>query len=87
MLICLKTIFFLLLDNSFIKNGVYSRIMILNILAILLNNSSTTILLDWRSNSPDVNTIENISSIVKHKVEKRKAKNTDELDNVDSTRH
>ncbi|CAF1168507.1 unnamed protein product [Rotaria sordida] len=37
-------------------------------------------LLDWPSNSPDVNPIENIWSIVKRKVEKRKPKNTDELE-------
>jgi transposase len=37
-------------------------------------------LLDWPSNSPDVNPIENIWSIVKRKVEKRKPKNIDELE-------
>ena len=37
-------------------------------------------LLDWPSNSPDANPIENIWSIVKRKVEKRKPKNTDELE-------
>jgi transposase len=37
-------------------------------------------LLDWPSNSPDVNPIENIWSIIKRKVEKRKPKNIDELE-------
>jgi transposase len=37
-------------------------------------------LLAWPSNSPDANPIENIWSIVKRKVEKRKPKNIDELE-------
>jgi hypothetical protein len=37
-------------------------------------------LLDWPSNSPDANPIENIWSIVKHNVEKRKPINTDQLE-------
>ena len=39
-------------------------------------------LLKWPSNSPDVNPIENIWSIVKRQVEKRKPKNIDELELV-----
>lgn len=37
-------------------------------------------LLQWSSNSPGVNPIENIWSIVKHEVEKKKPKNIDELE-------
>ena len=37
-------------------------------------------LLDWPSNSPDANSIENIWSIVKHNVEKRKPMNMDQLE-------
>ncbi|CAF4133170.1 unnamed protein product, partial [Rotaria sordida] len=37
-------------------------------------------LLDWPSNSPDANPIENIWSMVKRNVEKRKPTNTDELE-------
>ena len=37
-------------------------------------------LLDWPSNSPDANPIENIWSIVKHNVEKRKPMNIDQLE-------
>ena len=37
-------------------------------------------LLEWPSNSPDVNPIENIWSIVKRNVEKRKPVNIDELE-------
>jgi transposase len=36
-------------------------------------------LLDWPSNSPDVNPIENLWSIMKRRVEKRKPSNLDEL--------
>ncbi len=37
-------------------------------------------MLDWPSNSPEANPIENIWSIIKRKVEKRKPKNIDELE-------
>jgi transposase len=37
-------------------------------------------LLDWPSNSPDVNPVENLWSIIKRRVEKRKPINLDELD-------
>jgi hypothetical protein len=37
-------------------------------------------LLDWPSNSPDANPVENIWSIVKRNVEKRKPMNIDELE-------
>jgi len=43
-------------------------------------NNNVPQLLDWPSNSPDANPIENIWSIVKRKVEKRKPKNIDELE-------
>ena len=38
------------------------------------------IVLDWPSNSPDLNPIENLWNIVKRNVEKRKPKNCKELD-------
>jgi transposase len=37
-------------------------------------------LLEWPSNSPDVNPVENLWSIVKRNVEKRKPSNIDELE-------
>ena len=43
-------------------------------------NNKVSRLLKWPSNSPDVNPIENLWSIVKRKVEKRKPKNIDELE-------
>ena len=42
-------------------------------------NKNVPQLLRWPSNSPEVNPIENIWSIVKRKVEKRNSKNIDEL--------
>ena len=36
-------------------------------------------MLDWPSNSPDINPIENLWSIVKHNVEKRFPRNIGEL--------
>ena len=36
--------------------------------------------IDWPSNSPDINPIENMWSIFKQRVEKRKPSNIDELD-------
>jgi transposase len=36
--------------------------------------------MDWPTNSSDVNPIENICSIVKYNVEKRKSKNINELE-------
>ena len=36
--------------------------------------------IDWPSNSPDINPIENMCSILKRRVEKRKPSNIDELD-------
>ena len=36
--------------------------------------------IDWPSNSPDVNSVENLWSIIKRHVEKRKATNHQELD-------
>ena len=47
---------------------------------ILTSDDKIPRLLDWPSNSPDVNPIENIWSIIKRKVEKRKPKNIDELE-------
>ena len=35
--------------------------------------------IDWLSNSPDINPIENLWSIIKRRVEKRKPSNLDEL--------
>jgi transposase len=43
-------------------------------------NNKVPRLLEWPSNSPDVNPVENVWSIVKRKVEKRKPKNIDELE-------
>jgi transposase len=43
-------------------------------------NNNVPQLLEWPSNSPEVNPIENIWSIVKPKVEKRKPKDIDELE-------
>ena|ERR1700722_10967282 len=37
-------------------------------------------MIDWPSNSPDVNPVENLWSIIKRRVEKRKPSNLDELD-------
>ncbi|CAM4947810.1 unnamed protein product, partial [Rotaria socialis] len=37
-------------------------------------------MIDWSSNSPDINPIENMWSILKRRVEKRKPSNIDELD-------
>ena len=36
--------------------------------------------MEWPSNSPDVNPVENLWSIIKRRVEKRKPSNLDELD-------
>jgi hypothetical protein len=36
--------------------------------------------LEWPSNSPDINPIENLWSIIKRQVEKRKPKNLNELE-------
>ena len=35
--------------------------------------------IDWSSNSPDASPVENLWSIIKHRVEKRKATNLEEL--------
>ena len=43
-------------------------------------DESVSHLLDWPSNSPDANPTENIWSIVKHNVEKRKPMNIDQLE-------
>ncbi len=45
-----------------------------------VNNESIPHLLDWPSNSQDANPVENIWSIVKCNVEKRKPMNIDELE-------
>src|ERR1700722_18470670 len=37
-------------------------------------------IIDWPSNSPDVNPVENLWSIIKRRVEKQKPKNLEELD-------
>ncbi|CAF1663328.1 unnamed protein product [Rotaria magnacalcarata] len=58
--------------TNFIDDGDCSKITI--------RSTEIPEVIDWPSNSPDINPIENVWSIIKRRVEKRKPKNLEELD-------
>ena len=60
------------------NNGGSSKITTLN---ILLKNNVPQVM-DWPSNSPDLNPIENLWSIVKRNVEKRMPRNLEDLERM-----
>src|SRR2546421_4624137 len=60
--------------------GDSNRIMILNRIAKTFLNDNVPEVMDWPSNSPDLNPIENLWNIVKTNVEKRMPDNRGDLE-------
>ena len=68
---------FLMQEDNLVNGGDCNRIMILNIMIDWLRKVAEVI--DWSLNSSHANSVENLWSIIKRRVEKQKPTNLEEL--------